>query len=331
MPILGTVSIQRESAGGRDAGRIGLSGRRPHRISIRLVNEVGAVHLKRGETMDVIETLQARISALEVELSRIAGMAEQGAKMAQSDMDKRGLQAILRTAEAALESKDAAPVEIVPADSTPDLTDDEIEIAKAEMDAFYGRAEDDEPDYDAHIAAQERAFNDSLDQMEDEREAQDYFEEHGVEPGGTCPYCKRTDTGCVCDNALIEVNSNEATFAVGQRVIINSDSCPAEYKGKVGRIQKSADRDGDYYIEFEHVYAFDYFKSYELSPAPETKRRPTLTESALTAMGKGVSVVVVATGERGEAFKILLHLNQYRVVFRGGSYEDFDRSEIEPL
>lgn len=60
--------------------------------------------------MDVIETLQARINKLEIELNRIAGMAEQGAKMAKNDMDKRGLQAILRTAEAALEPK-AAPAE----------------------------------------------------------------------------------------------------------------------------------------------------------------------------------------------------------------------------
>lgn len=56
-----------------------------------------------------------------------------------------------------------------------------------------------EASYDNYLAAQERAFNDSLNQMEDEREAQEYFEEHGVEPGGTCPNCGRTDAGCICD------------------------------------------------------------------------------------------------------------------------------------
>lgn len=60
--------------------------------------------------MDVIETLQARISTLEVELSRIVGMAEQGAAMAKTDWDKRGLLLILRTAQAALEP--AAPSEL---------------------------------------------------------------------------------------------------------------------------------------------------------------------------------------------------------------------------
>lgn len=55
--------------------------------------------------MDTIRQLQARIDKLELELNRIAGMAEQGAKMCKSEFDKKGLLLIAQAADAALNTQ----------------------------------------------------------------------------------------------------------------------------------------------------------------------------------------------------------------------------------
>lgn len=72
----------------------------------------------------------------------------------------------------------------------------EVELVTTEAPAVEPEPE---PDYEAYRAVQEKAHWDALEAQEDENELQAYFEEHGVEPGGICPNCGRTDAGCTCD------------------------------------------------------------------------------------------------------------------------------------
>lgn len=64
--------------------------------------------------MDTIRQLQARIDKLELELNRIAGMAEQGAKMCKSEFDKKGLLLIAQAADTALNTQPAPQAEWTP-------------------------------------------------------------------------------------------------------------------------------------------------------------------------------------------------------------------------
>ncbi len=57
-------------------------------------------------------------------------------------------------------------------------------------------------DPEAYAAEQERKHYTHLNALDDEREVQAYFDEHGVEPGGICPNCGHTDAGCTCDKWL---------------------------------------------------------------------------------------------------------------------------------
>lgn len=57
-----------------------------------------------------------------------------------------------------------------------------------------------EPDYEAYREQQEREHWANLEHAEDDAELQQWIDEYGFEPGGTCPDCGRTDAGCICNH-----------------------------------------------------------------------------------------------------------------------------------